>query len=78
MGFPWRDPAAMFTSSRSTWREVGFSSIAMARLPEEPYPVHCSSPILSLTACRNRCLQPRYRKCAAAHLRYYAQRFAMC
>jgi hypothetical protein len=27
-------------------------------------------PIRSLTADRIRCLQPRYRKCAAAHLRY--------
>jgi hypothetical protein len=27
-------------------------------------------PIRSLTASRNRCLQPKYRKCAAAHLRY--------
>jgi hypothetical protein len=29
-----------------------------------------SMPIRSLTAKRNFCLQPRYRKCAAAHLRY--------
>src|SRR6516162_8574577 len=29
-----------------------------------------SIPIRSLTAPRNRCLQPRYFKCAAAHLKY--------
>ena len=61
MAIPLGTLATRQTSGGPTWWKVGFSSIGLARLPEEPYPVHCSSPILSLTAWRNRCLQPRYR-----------------
>jgi hypothetical protein len=63
----------VFVDAWNAWREQETTLPQLQGLVKSPARCH-----RSFTADRVRCLQPRYRKCAAAHLRYYVRKEDMC
>jgi hypothetical protein len=56
--------------SEKTCIKIHMSENSLALIGDTPFGRYGSMPIRSLTAPVMRCLQPRYIKCAAAHLMY--------